>query len=546
MSSPATDVPLGKTAGKVGDSNTLAAIRANIEEALGPRYSRYANLDQDDLHRMQRALYGDSTEQEVTELGGFNGAWHSDVRDDLEQLINKMESCQGFHKRDCTKRKLDELNYIAPIDLSTTATEPTMGEIKQLLQDALTGQNKLSNRLTAIETGDKRQKTDDRPDQSPAGQADVVLREFNEIFDTDKGTEADQPASSDTAAAAGQQTEPPPVTVQSDQVKRKVIDFIKKAKEGATAGASKLLPEAELKAKTKALFDKMDTMSTAQLVDMAGGSDWMTELVQTDGKSTGLPSTEAVPGMPCAWVGDVQPNRKVAPGQFLSTYDFVTKSFMSAKELMAQATGSDQGVTFQIGETGLVVTQKPTLLREMTTFSELQNSANRFVRYARSYKGSKRVRHLHTEANFSGFSEYMEKLLRLSQKFKLRFVIEFDIRFQKQVYDRGQWMGPVPWLVNTTELFNEIFCEPNFTRLGDNQIAKDPADKRPADKRPADKRPPAKPTKTSKVTASGTEICGNYNRGFCLDKKMKDGRPCQRAHVCLVCGDGHPKTGNCD
>ena len=133
MSSPATDVPLGKTAGKVGDSNTLAAIRANIEEALGPRYSRYANLDQDDLHRMQRALYGDSTEQEVTELGGFNGAWHSDVRDDLEQLINKMESCQGFHKRDCTKRKLDELNYIAPIDLSTTATEPTMGEIKQLL-----------------------------------------------------------------------------------------------------------------------------------------------------------------------------------------------------------------------------------------------------------------------------------------------------------------------------------------------------------------------------------------------------------------------------
>ena len=89
----------------------------------------------------------------------------------------------------------------------------------------------------------------------------------------------------------------------------------------------------------------------------------------------------------------------------------------------------------------------------------------RFVAWSHVFN----VKNLTTELQRAQFLSYETRILKLSLKFKFKFVVEYDVLFQSRLFD-GPTVedGLSSWSDRPMELYNDVFLARLYTRIGNN------------------------------------------------------------------------------
>jgi hypothetical protein len=234
----------------------------------------------------------------------------------------------------------------------------------------------------------------------------------------------------------------------------------------------------------------------------------------------------------------VKPNYKWVEGQCLFCYDFASKSGDSIQDLVASKLNRDtkDGYSLSLdGEKRFTIKAK-NLAVEVNTMVERALCVQRFVAWSHVFN----VKNLTTELQRAQFLSYETRILKLSLKFKFKFVVEYDVLFQSRLFD-GPTVedGLSSWSDRPMELYNDVFLARLYTRIGDNPPSQWQAHNKDDSGDTSNKINKEKYPKLKDFDADGNPLCWNFNRGHCLDKKDKSGNACTREHLCQFCLGDH-------
>jgi hypothetical protein len=539
----------------VGDLAMFTEISTSLKDNCGARWGkRMAKAGQ--LTEARR-LIGVSTPREVKHQDGFHGTWDPGVQPKVDRMIADMGRSRNFGES--LREVLDDVGHDSALvvinrdkrrrvnfedELESSGDDTA--ELKGMLRDLASQLTQTSARLDALEVGvtdlprtddERHNKNRGGPSASPASKADQLsqlLGEWNSSAGSSPPADALGVANTATSQAAAQNAEParPRAAAGASESFARILGAAHQPQTEASAEAAPDSVSDDKKQQILSLFNSMDTRDFMQI---AGADKFMRDLVDTNSKSKGasVKSLVSISGESL-----VKPNCKWEEGQWLCCYDFASKSGDSIQDLVASKLNRDtkDGYSLSLdGEKRFNIKAKH-LAVEVNTMVERALCVQRFTAWSHVHK----VKNLETDLQRAQYLSYETRILKLSLKFKFKFVVEYDVLFQSRLFDGPSVQdGLSSWTDNPMELYNDVFLTRLYTRIGDNPPSQRPPHTKDGAGDTSTKNNKKKDPKLKEKDADGKPLCWNYNRGFCLDKKDKHGKECKREHACQFCLEEH-------
>ena len=359
--------------------------------------------------------------------------------------------------------------------------------------------------------------------QSPAGAAaDIQLPISLKGTGFDELLQGQGVGDHTTKEHASQYKDIAPPSDISDATKKRIADFLDEPDAGTTAD-----PEAK-RQRLDGIHKQLAGMSYADKIAASGGGglDWLKNLANPAGKSTGAAPDVTIPKPSSSGIEN---------GGTPLPYHFAPKPKQSAADLIAAAAGTVKQ-TMELGSDGTVTFKKTGKVGTIATPAQYVIAANNMLLYLR-YKGN--VKNYTTELDYIQHNQYIARIMRYFERFNFSYVIEFDILFRQRLHE-GQLIN---FLDTANGLFSEILMEKEEARLSSKPVRptepfkRDTGIKKTKDPISKDKGTKSRSSKHdwTHKEHNGKAICWNYQSGNCKDRKRRDGSQCDLQHVCAMC-----------
>jgi hypothetical protein len=578
-------------------------LKTATSQALGVNLRKKAGVDPKLVAVVARALLGESTRNDIKDHKdiAFNGAWDSEVIAEVTKLNQRLQKSphaaaitkaqagrsptpilrkRGDKKTPPKKASIDEsANKETEIPSESDSEEGgivfagkkkvTLDSLAAMVSKGFSGVSSrlddtdgavksMAERMDKIEDDmrDLKRKRDGSAEQnkiegiSELKQGPSSDSLFGEFFNAASTHSAAKKARVQTASAGNQgvpnrETEghfaelndPDHPVIEAEELKAQIKAFI---------NDTKVTDDADIqKKKTETLMTKIDNMSLGELQSLSdkGPPDWLRNMTgQTgSGRSAGK-----------AFISIPKPNRSVPAGGFVWPGDFTEADELSVQGILDEAAGLDKSMVMSVDGKGHFKMSASKQKYTIKNFMQYLLACNKFEQFARH---SRSVRHLGSPLHFLHHSSYVARLTGYAEKFHLRYVLEFDVKFRKQVYD-SLLTG---WLDPAQALFQETFIVKTDTRLplgsasgviSDIAGGGDGGGGGGRDTSRGAGQDTAKKNKGKLLTVhNGTPICNNWSNGHCGDtpetRKDRNGQDCKLAHVCKFCPGAKHRLKDC-